>query len=471
MYICFVLKRLVLFLFMWIACVPFLRAQEGNRVVDSLLDVVRSSQGRERVEALLALSWEMAGISFDDGIAYGDQAAKEAYVSGFKDLEAKAYYRNGYLYLSNYDLDLSSSYLKRALPLYQELGDKAFLFEVYWNLALGELLMGNLDTSHVIYESAFDIASEMKDSVAQYDVLNNIAVIFYEKGQIDEAFDSYLRAKRIAEFMGDSLRVMSVNQNLATLYFELGNWEVAARLYKAILPKLEEEGNIEHQVSAYRNLGLIYERALHDSDSALYYLQVSNALSPSPDRDAVVSENLNDIAEIYMQQGKSQEAEPLFQRALSIAEALGHARGKQSAYLGLSDISYKRGDYKAALDYLEKCVGVEQEHGAKLYETMIKNRLVMVYARMGLYDKMESAFHELEALNEENQSEVNRLRMEENRMQFNFEELIRQNKEMSETQDGLLRQMKRYKLAFFGVLAVAVCLLLALLVADFRERR
>ena len=71
-------------------------AQETH-VVDSLQDVLATQEGREKVKTMMELTWEFYDISFDDCIAWGEKAIKEANALGYDDLEAKANYVVGSL--------------------------------------------------------------------------------------------------------------------------------------------------------------------------------------------------------------------------------------------------------------------------------------------------------------------------------------------------------------------------------------
>jgi signal recognition particle subunit SRP54 len=57
-------------------------AQEETRVVDSLLNVLPSQQGREKVLTMIELTWEFYDVSYDDCIDWGEKAIKEAQNQG-----------------------------------------------------------------------------------------------------------------------------------------------------------------------------------------------------------------------------------------------------------------------------------------------------------------------------------------------------------------------------------------------------
>ena len=65
-------------------------AQEETRVVDSLLGVLPSQEGREKVETMIKLSKAFFDFSFDDCVDWGEKAIMEAKSQGYTDLEADA---------------------------------------------------------------------------------------------------------------------------------------------------------------------------------------------------------------------------------------------------------------------------------------------------------------------------------------------------------------------------------------------
>ena len=77
------MKRLINILVFCCLTLPAL-AQEETSVVDSLLNVLPTQEGRDKVLTMIELTWEFYDVSYDDCIDWGEKAIKEAQNQGFK---------------------------------------------------------------------------------------------------------------------------------------------------------------------------------------------------------------------------------------------------------------------------------------------------------------------------------------------------------------------------------------------------
>lgn len=446
-------------------------AQGEMRTIDSLKQAVASQSGREKVETMLELSWNLTDISFEEGVAAGDQSAAIAHESNYSDLEAKSYYRNGYLFLYHNDLDLSKEYLHKSLKLYKQLDDKVFLFEVYWCLALGDMRMGDLDSAAYYYDKAIDMAEATGDKVAKIDALDNLGMVYYEQGNWDDARKCYEDGYQIAKEEGDSLLMARNEFNLSVLYSELGEWQNSMPIYSRLIPFFSRVKDYPSLTVANKNMGLIYEKYYINYDSALFYFNRAVELADSIGSGWLLSESMNEIGNVLSLQGQYEEAMKKFDESLTIAQASSYPMGQIAALAGLGEVHYNKGDYSRSLDCFLQCRELSERYSIGIYNTIIRSALIRNYASL---DRIEKLDEELNAFieNYESLSFQNAGFVDENNNIFkNVSDISRQYDELLAKSDRQNRQMRSYRLAFFGLLAIVFSVLSVLLLRHLRKKR
>ena len=303
-------------------------AQE-TRIVDSLQAVLATQEGREKVLTMIELTWDFYDISFDDCIDWGEKAIKEANTLGFKDLEAKANYVIGIQYAHHADLDLAKEYLRQSYWHYEKLFDTANKFESLWSIATYELFLGSMDSAFLAYNEAFQLAKQLNDSVLMANVFSNLAYIHYQQNEFSEALDSYHQVKR---YLGDKAPheqlVLQAESNIATIYSDQGKWNEAYKTFVDLIPKLEANKDYYLLVTAYLNLGIVYENGRVNYDSAMICFkkglecadQAVPLLVEKNSMRRLKSDLLSEMGELYYEQGLHNDALNSYNEALALAE-------------------------------------------------------------------------------------------------------------------------------------------------------
>lgn len=445
-------------------------AQSEMQTIDSLKQAIASQSGREKVETMIDLSWVLADISFDDGVEAGDQAAMTANALRLTDLEAKSYYRNGYLYLYHNDLDLSKEYLHKSMKLFRQIDDKVFLFEVYWCLALGDMRMGNLDSAAYYYDKALDMAEATGDKAAKLDVVNNLGTVYYEQGDWDEAVKCYEECYRLAEEDNDTLVMTRNEMNLAVIYSELGDWQKAKSVFNRTIPIFSKSHDYYFAAAAHKDMGLIYEKYYINYDSALFYLGRAVELADSIGSGVMLSESLNEIGNVFMAQKHYQEAVEKYDAALSVAQSASYPMGQIAAFAGLGEVHYNKGDYSRSLDCYLQCRNLGDKYSISIYETVVRSALIRNYACLGLVKEMEEEM--LRFTEDYNELCFQNAGFADDNQNFfkNAENISKQYDELFAQAKQQNRQLHSYRLSFFGLLAVVLSASFVLLVWHFRKK-
>ena len=449
-------------------------AQEETRVVDSLLNVLPSQQGREKVLTMIELTWEFYDVSYDDCIDWGEKAIKEAQNQGFADLEAKANYALGVQYAFHGDMDLAKIYLRQAHAQFMTLADTKNAFESLWNLATYEMSFGSIDTAYLVYEEALPMAKQLNDTSAYASVISNMGLIWYKRGDLKMSLQYNTEAKGLFEAVDDSLNVLRLKSNIATIYLDRGRYDEARWIYWDILPRFEAYGENYYSFLVCKNMGVIYENTYVNYDSALFYFQraMDYGESPLAYKENAVSLNneisgaLVEMGNVMEHQGNHAEAIAKYEEALALAENSGYLYGQMEACVGLGKIFSKLGQASKSLQYFNRYFELEQKSGLLQLRPTFRKALSLDYARLGMMKELEAELSVFDSSISELQRENNGLSDENGDLQTKFSDLLQQYDSQNHQIQPLQSQRNHYRMAFYGLLCL--CLAAAVLYIAYK---
>lgn len=438
--------------------------QDETRIVDSLRSVLPSQEGREMVLTMIELTWEFYDISFDDCTDWGEKAIKEAQRLGFADLEAKANYALGIQYAYHADLDLAEEYLQKAYSQFVAIDDAKNAFESLWNIATYELTLGSIDTAYAVYERALPLAEELNDTSAYAFILSNLGLIEYKRFRKEDALRLFDRAKRLFEMIGDERMVLRMKDNMAVICTDCGHSEEARQLYWEVIPKMEQFEDYYHLLAICKNLSAIYENEFVDYDSAMFYLQkaLDYAEKPMSSRERKLladnekSEVMVAMANVMLKRGDVEGAIRKYNEALDLAIRNGYTYGQMESYWGLGKLYSQLGQASKSMGYIDKFFELEKASGISSMRQSIRKPLAMNYARLGMFDQLEKEFDGFEDDNQALLRENADIYEQNRSLQNDFENLLRQYEFQNDEMEALQSQRNHYRMAFFGLLAIAL---------------
>lgn len=453
-------------------------AQVDTRVVDSLQEVLATQEGREKVKTMLELTWDFYDVSFDDCIDWGEKAVEEAKKLGFADLQAKANYVLGIQYAYHADLDLAESYLHKAYSQYITLGDTANAFESLWFIATYEMTLGSVDTAYKVYEQALPLAEQLGDTSAYAYVLSNMGLIEYKRLQLEKSYQHYDRASRLFMAIGDEPTALRIKDNMAAICTDGGHADEARLLYWEVIPKLEQFQDYYHLVAVCKNMGSIYENEFVDYDSAMFYLQkaLDYASKPMENKEYQIladnekSEVMVGMANVLLKKGNVEGAVRKFDEALKQAEKCGYSYGVMESCLGLGKVYSQLGQASKSMHYFDRFFELEKASGVTMMSEAVRKPLSMNYARLGRFDELDRELADFEERINDLMRKSADLEVQNQTLRSEASELFDQYESQAKALQEQQTMLQRYRLAFFGLLALVLATLAILAVRKIVQR-
>jgi tetratricopeptide (TPR) repeat protein len=224
--------------------------------------------------------------------------------------------------------------------------------------ARGLTIMGNSYWYEGIYEFAqnyYLLAAReyqlIDDSVGLGQTYNNIGEVYKKLNDNEKALQYLLRAADLKK--RDTATHAITLYNIGELYIQLNKLD-EAKMYLDTSLKMAQTRNDKRVIAyGYLSFGLL-ERKAHDLEAALQYYFESEKIWNSMGEMRSIIQTDQEIAEVYREQGKYDEAEKYLLKAITIANQIKSADLQVKNYARYSSLDSLRGNYKRSLYFLSR---------------------------------------------------------------------------------------------------------------------
>ena len=446
-------------------------AQEEMRLIDSLQNVMAKQEGAKRVETMTELAQFMFNVSYDDCISIGETAVAEAEKLRDDDLLSWTHWKLGISFLNHYDFDLAHEQFEIALRLLNDKVESEWLMYALDYKGRVELLMGNMDEALSTYLKDLEVSQHLGDDLNCADVTNNLAYIYFHQDDLEKALEHFNLARGMYERLKDTLSVAQCDNNISNIFMQWQQFDKAKSILQNAIPVFESYDDESSLAHAYQNLGTVYATGLVNFDSALFYLQKSVTCAENVGDEIVLIEDEIETANVLMKLGRDNDAMNLYQTALHSSETIGYQNGTMESYRTLGIHYNEKGDFTTSAVYLKRCLEIANDNGNQVYANSVRPYLIADYAHLGHFAEMKD---ELGLLQEDYTSifyESNALSEKLTNLQNDADGLLAQYEYQNEQIKALQSQRNHYRLAFFGLLGIALFVLIILLVYKIGRKK
>jgi tetratricopeptide (TPR) repeat protein len=252
---------------------------------------------------------------------------------------------------------------------------------------------------------------------------------------------------------------------------EWGKFAESRKLYRKAITAFESLGRYDFLLLVYKNYGLLFEKDYVNYDSASYYFEKAMACAdqvewPTGNLEEVVNAKadlLVEMGNLAVERHDEPMAKEYFDEAFSLAEDNSYHFGLMQAALSLGQLYARQGKATLSLHYLDVYAEESRKSGITMMESATMKPLILDYARLGRFDEMSV---ELDALDEQKKAlerENSDLYDQISTLQDDAAGLLAQYESQNEQIETLQSQRNHYRLAFFGLLAIALFALAVLI--------
>jgi tetratricopeptide (TPR) repeat protein len=262
-----------------------------------------------------------------------------------------------------------------------------------WKIA-GYIAAGSsdYDAAEKDYTAALALFKRTGDRLNQEILLDNKAKLARQQGKSKEALADAESAAEIAREIGDVQRQLSIAEELGSIYLERGELRPAYEAYQHALDLLKTTSYAPVEGYVWSDLGVLYT-LVHEFDRAGEALNRATSFWQKNPNFLGQINTLDDLGELYLEQGKLGRALGYLQQGLETANA--HSLPRQQVYLlraiGAGHLRGK--DLPGARQALERAREIALQIGQG-------DELAAVYCSLGDLEAAQSRWPEAKVLYE-----------------------------------------------------------------------
>jgi signal transduction histidine kinase len=336
------IKKMRFVILLILVCGSLVGFGQYRALIDSLKSKLKSTPTDKQFDLLNSIGWEYR-FSYPDSTVY---YATKAYNLG------------------------------RALKFKKDLAKSLNFIGVAYNYK------GDRLKSYEYYQEAIGVAESQKDSNQLAYTNNNIGRLLFEQGVLPKSFNYYVKALKIFKATRDSSGTAYANQSLANLYRMQHDYAKAEETYLnalAIRLKLKNPHDI---MSAYVQLGILFQETDRLDASNRYFLKADSVGSSIQD-DINRAETSVLLAENYLKQGLIIIAEKIGYQGFDVIKRKKNVRMLPRAYLLLGKVYLANKNYLQARDQFSEALQVAKATKASAFEMESYYQLAQVSGLMG----------------------------------------------------------------------------------------
>jgi len=248
--------------------------------VNAYTEVLQLSKNNTKMTAIAYTNLGIVRRSQGD-LRGADDLYKKALVI-YEDLGDKkgigsVYLNLGNICLSQNNFVTAENYYNRALATYTELDSPDGLMAVYGNLGVIYYNRKDLEKAKSYFTKTLEISKKIEDRKSIAHCYSDLGLVCQDQNQFASAEDYYKKALAIHESIGHKEGIGADYLNLGFLCQVQGDFASAEKFYNKALVFFEDIAGIEYIADLYKNYGKL-RKMQKDYTGAEYYWQRSLAL-------------------------------------------------------------------------------------------------------------------------------------------------------------------------------------------------
>jgi tetratricopeptide (TPR) repeat protein len=259
-------------------------------------------------------------------------------------------------YLARYPAALDA--FRRALALDRKAASPGGAVTRFNNIGNVHLLQGRYSDALQMYQEALAqlAAASVSDPGGRLRkmTLSNLAALSQRLGADDRALDYYAELASVGQMQPSEEAQLLVNRG--ALVRRLGDPVKALELYRSAQQLFARAAHADGEISAWRNIGIVYALDLSDYDRALNAFDTGLRLARASSNHRGEAQALLYRGEVLRRLGRAAEAQRDLQAALDAATATGLIEERWKALYGIGLVAQARGDRAGARAALEQAI-------------------------------------------------------------------------------------------------------------------
>ena len=315
------------------------------------------------------------------GIANDTEKAIESYENLVKvsPSDATIRFELGGLYEQNGALDKSREHFAKVVEL-----DPKFVEGL---LALGrvEIKLGNPQPSLEHLDKALSLATQLQNDEARANIQQAIGIAYMRLNRPTEALARYEESLKIKQRLGNKGGMAASYVQIGEVQKTLGNPAQAEKSYREALRLRREIGDRGGLSVTLIDLSSLLDGTFGRSKEALPLLQEALTITRDTGNRHLEARALNNIGAVYFVQGQYADAQTYFERALEIREKAQAPQEAADTLHNLGDTFTRMGRYEHALQNYHRALELRRAAGDRRRAALASYGIGMIFDYQGRF--------------------------------------------------------------------------------------
>jgi serine phosphatase RsbU (regulator of sigma subunit) len=269
-----------------------------NQQTDSLKSVLDTASGKNRIKTLNNISFLCRFSDGDFAMKSGLEGLILSKEASFPEVEVYLHLNVGLLYFDKGQYEKALNQFIAAENVAENLSDKKALAAVMQNIGIVYQTQAFYDKALVNYISALNNFKEINDRSSTASVYTSMGSLYYELKDNEKALDYFMKSLAIMEELNDKKGIADGLNNTAMIYEEMKNYSKAMEYHRKSLRLSREQSNLRSVSTSLYNIALIYN-SLHDNDNAIKYIDSASAIATTEGYFEFLKEYYSTLSEIF----------------------------------------------------------------------------------------------------------------------------------------------------------------------------
>lgn len=436
-----------------------------NKKADSLISILQahSTIDTVRVNLMNRVALELVLTNPEAALNYSLESSELSDSLGYQKGKANSIKITGRYFREKFDYNLALDYYKRALNIYQNIGDKKGICFCRSDMAYVYLQMGNYPKAIEFFYDSRNIALEFNDKRHVIECLQMMGVIYQMQGNYPKSTEDLQNALLIAEEINDRNFMADIYTNLGIVYMKQNNNLLAIESYRKAQTIYEELKNNKKLGSLYNNLGKIYEDENNLSKAEELYSRALKIEELEENKFGKML-SLNNFGSLLKKQNKYTAALDYYDQSLLLSKETGSKNIMSETYLKMAEIYFDMGKLDNALEFTEKSLSIANVMGILEHQKIGYGQLSKIHSAKNNFKKAYESHILFKKLNDSIFNEQNIKEAVSLEYRYKYEK-EKQKQELERYEEDIIKaeQQKRIKLILYSTIAGLILLAILLL--------
>lgn len=249
-------------------------------------------------------------------------------------------------------------------------------------------VVGDYNASLAYGKQALQLARELSYKTGMANAYCNIANTFCMRSNYPEAIKNNMACMQLRIELGDKKGIAETHHNLGAIYDKQGEYALALQSYTASLAIDDEIEDWRNAIITCNNIGVIHERRGDYSMAISSYFLALKKVNGTSIHDMESNFNVHqNIGNVYLHQGKYEEALKQYLASLDFEKKRGNKQGIADSYNNLGVVYCSLGKYHLALRNHYSSLELKEKIGDKQGMAVSLINTANVYKGQKLYTK------------------------------------------------------------------------------------